>query len=263
MEIVFLGTGGGRTVLVRQDRWTGGFRINSDSANIHVDPGPGALTHSHQLGQDPLKLDAVVITHYHIDHCSDASVICEGMTEYALKKKGILIGSRYAIEGDSNNDRGIDKYHQSKINEIYIAKIGDKKLFKTKTGEFSIEPIKTVHDEPTCFGFKLHLDGKIIGYTSDTEFYPEMPNNYSGCDFLILNCLRPVEDGIPDHLKTEDVIKILKTAKPKIAILTHMGEKFLKSNPETQAELISNKTGVKCIAAKDGMKINQNFNISQ
>ena len=84
MEIVFLGTGGGRFVLVKQLRWTGGFRINSPSANIHVDPGPGALTHSHSLKQDPLKLDAIIVTHYHIDHCSDAAVLIEGMTDYAI-----------------------------------------------------------------------------------------------------------------------------------------------------------------------------------
>ncbi|MBI5051153.1 MBL fold metallo-hydrolase, partial [Candidatus Micrarchaeota archaeon] len=107
-------------------------------------------------------------------------------------------------------------------------------------------------DEPTCFGFKLTVDRITVGYTSDTELYSGMEKNYQGCDYLTLNCLRPSDSGIPDHLKTEDIIKILKVAKPRMAILSHLGLQMLKIGPEKQAELIEKESGVKCIAAKDG-----------
>jgi ribonuclease BN (tRNA processing enzyme) len=252
MEIIFLGTGGGRVNLVKQIRWTGGFRINSKSANIHVDPGPGALVHSSELKQDPTNLDVVIVTHYHIDHCSDAPALMEAMSGYALKKKGIFIGSKYTVEGDDKDDRSISKYHLSTPQVVYSAKIGERKKFTTKKGEFEIEICPTKHDDPTGFGFKLYLDGSVIGCTSDTEFIPEICEAYKGCDYLIINCLKPTSDGIPDHLKTEDVIRIVKIAKPKLAILTHMGMTFIRAGPESEARKIEEATGVRCIAARDG-----------
>lgn len=255
MELVFLGTGGGRINLIKQVRLTGGFRINSGQANIHVDPGPGALLNSKKFNQDVLKLDAVIVTHDHVDHSNDGMVLVEAMSSYALKKKGIIIGSKHSLEGDEKHDRAIDDYHQKHAEKIYIAKYGDKKKFKTKNGEFEIEIIKVEHDEPTCFGFKLSIEGKVIGYTSDTNYFKGLGEVFKGCDYLIVNCLKPFSDGIPDHLETEQVIEILKHAKPGMCILSHFGMKMLRVGPSTQAAKIEKETGVKTIAAKDGQKI--------
>jgi ribonuclease BN (tRNA processing enzyme) len=257
MEIIFLGTGGGRVNLIKQWRATGGFRINSTSANIHVDPGPGALLQSIKYKQDVLKLDCIIVTHFHIDHCNDAAVLIEAMTHYALKKRGILIGSKYTINGDANGDRAISKYHLSKPAVVYAAQFGERKKFKTEKGEFEIEIIKTKHDEPTAFGFKLWIDANVIGYTGDTEYSTEIAKKFSGCDYLIVNCLKPTSDGIPDHLKTADVIEMLKIAKPKFAILSHMGVKILHAGPEKEAALIEKETGVPCVAARDGQKFGE------
>ncbi|MFA6531168.1 MAG: MBL fold metallo-hydrolase [Candidatus Micrarchaeia archaeon] len=251
MEIVFLGTGGGRVNLIKQLRWTGGFRINSNSANIHVDPGPGALIHGIELHQDPMKLDAIIVTHYHVDHYNDASLLIEAMTGYALKQKGVFIGSGYLFE-DDKGDRPISKYHLSKPKEVYIGKPGVRRKFETSKGFFEIEFCPTKHDDPTGFGFKLHIDGKTIGYTSDTELTDKVAASYSGCDYLIINCLKPTKDGIPDHLETSDVIKIVSVSKPKLAILSHMGLKMLRAGPESEARKIEDATGIRTVAAKDG-----------
>ncbi len=254
-EIIFLGTGGGRVNLLKQWRATGGFRINSKSANIHVDPGPGALLHGLKHGQNPSSLDAVIVTHFHIDHCLDAPLLLEAMSGYALKKRGILIGSKYAIDGDESGDRSISKYHVDRAENVYRAVFGEKKRFKTKIGEFEIEIIRTKHDEPTAFGFKLFIDGKVIGYTGDTEYSDSLAKKFEGCNLLIANCLKPSPDGIPDHMKTSDIIHLLKIAKPSsLAVLTHMGLKFLKVGPEKEAEKIEKASGIKCVAARDGQR---------
>lgn len=253
-EIIFLGTGGGRVNLIKQWRATGGFRINSKSANIHVDPGPGALLQSIKYRQDPMKLDCIIVTHDHIDHCNDAALLIEAMTTYALKKKGIFIGSEYTVNGDSDDDRSVSRYHISKPAVVYLAKPTERKKFATEKGEFEIEIIKTKHDEPTAFGFRLFIDATVIGYTGDTEYSDELSKKFGGCDYLIINCLKPTEDGIPDHLKTSDVIDVLKNAKPKFAILSHMGMKLLRLGPEKEAALISRVSGMPCVAARDGQR---------
>ena len=255
MEIVFIGTGGGRINLIKQFRGTGGFRINSESADIHVDPGPGALTNSIRLRQNPLKLDAVIVTHSHIDHCNDANVMIEGMSRHALKKRGILITTKQAVDGDERGDRVITLYHQDKTAELCKARWGEKKKFRTKKGEFEIEIIEARHDIKDAFGFRLFIDGVVIGYTGDTEYFKGLGDYYKGCDYLIINCLKPAEDEFAGHMSSADVVKFLKEAKPKLAILSHMGMGFIRAGPKTEAKMISEKSRVKTIAAYDGMRI--------
>ncbi len=252
MELIFLGTGGGRINLIQQNRGTGGFRING-SVNIHVDPGPGALVHSLKMKQNPMNLDVIIVTHLHIDHCSDANVLTEAMSGYTLKKRGIIIGSKNSIEGNHNGDKAFTYYHLSKASEVYSAKWGEKRTFKTERGMFEIEIMKTKHEENTCFGFKLSINGKIIGYTSDTEYFDGLYEQYIGCDWLIINAMKPAKNEHSGHLTMQKTIELLKIAKSKTAILTHMGMRILHNCPEKEAVRVEKESGVRTIAAKDGM----------
>ena len=72
---------------------------------------------------------------------------------------------------------------------------------------------------------------------------------------MILNHKHPFDTKKPDGLASEDVVKIIKKAKPKLAILTHFGNKLLNSNPIYEAREIQKQTGVQVIAAEDGMSI--------
>ncbi len=249
MEIVFLGTGGGRINLLLQKRWTGGFRING-SLNIHVDPGPGALVHGLECGQNPTHLGALILSHAHIDHCSDANVLIEAMSNHALGKGGILIGSRNAL---SIGKGALTEFHLSKLSEVYEARWGESKTFKTAKGGFSIEILKAMHEEESTFGFRLRMDGFTIGYTSDTEYFEGMERQYSGCDYLILNAMKPEADSYGRHLTTDNAIRILKAAKPNMALLSHMGMKMLREGPQKEAARIEKESGARTLAARDGM----------
>ena len=255
MEVFFLGTGGGRVNLIKQVRGTGGFRIISNSADIHVDPGPGALVHSVKNRMSPLHLDAVIVTHNHVDHMTDAMAMVEGMTQYGLKKRGIIIGSRYTMLGDESGDRGISAYHQAKVTVAHVAEWGKKEIFRTKKGSFELEPVKVKHEEPTAFGFKLRMDGKVLGYTSDTEYLETLGKDFRGCDLLVVNCIKPKADRYTGHLTSDEVIEILKAARPKTAVITHMGIKMLRLGPAEEAKRISDESGVKTMAAKDGLRL--------
>ncbi len=256
MEIVFLGTGGGRINLIKQARGTGGFRINSPSANIHVDPGPGALIHSLKNRESPLSLDCIIVTHNHVDHMSDAMVLIEAMSHYGLKRKGIVIGSRQAILGEGGGDRCISAYHQSKAEQVHAPKAGERTEFGTGHGGFVFEAVAMKHEEPTAFGFKIQMDGKTIGHISDTEYMENLGDAFSGCDILIINCIKPQADRYGGHLCCSEVIEVLKKAKPKQCIITHMGLKMLRSGPAKEAERIEKESGIRTIAARDGMRLN-------
>ncbi len=248
MEIVFLGTGGGRINLVKQIRATGGFRINTSSGNIHVDPGPGALLNCHKAREDPLKTECIVVTHNHTDHVTDARVMIEAMTNYALKKGGILIASSNTLK------EGIGEFHLGLVETLHEAKWGEKMEFTTKQGSLKFEFLKLVHGEESIFGFKLYGE-KTVGYISDTEYFDGLGREFSGCDLLIVNCMKPEKDAYDGHLTVPGVISVLKDAKPGQAILTHLGMKMQRGGPNNYAKQIEEETGIKTTPAKDFMRI--------
>jgi len=255
MNIFFLGTGGGRVNLIIQRRHTGGFIIFSKSVNMYVDPGPGALVYSKKKNVDLRNIDALFVSHNHIDHTNDANVIIEGMTHFGVKKMGVLFGSKTVINGENGKCRSITKYHQSKLGRVIIGEPEQKQTIETKKGKYTITFTKTKHDETTGIGFVLETDGKKIGYTSDTEYFKGIGRQFEKVDLLIVNCLKPWDDRFPGHMTTNDVIKIANESKAKKVVLTHLGMRMLKAGPQKEANKIEKQTNVETIAAKDNIKI--------
>jgi ribonuclease BN (tRNA processing enzyme) len=257
-RILFLGTGGGRVVNSLQMRATGGFVIQYDNHQIHVDPGPGAIIRAKQYGVNIRKTEIVCVSHHHTDHSEGLSSIIEGMGDLGRYINGFLIthpnclDPRYGLVSDDQ------KEHIKKIVPLQNNQ-------GIKINDMKIIAMKTIHGDSPCIGFKFVMPNITTTYTSDTEYFDGMRDIYSNSDVIIFNVLRPGSDRLPGHLCTEDVSKIVNELepKPKMIILTHFGMKMIKSNPTMEAREIFKRTGVPVTAANDGQKININDIIKQ
>jgi len=253
MEIIFLGTGGGRWMTITQLASTAGFRIH-EKKNIHIDPGAGAMLRMRQKRINPVSTHALLLSHCHPDHYTDAEVIIEAMTKGMTKKRGILAGSRSAISGFGDLDAAVSKYHRSMVEEVKemgAEKEGEGELY---IGEMRVEAAKAVHSDPTSIGLKFHTKEGIVGYTGDTQYFEEMPAIYKDAEYLIINTIKPANERIKWHMCSEDIVKLLGEIKPKKCIITHFG---VKMHPvaEKEAKAIKEKTEVDTLAARDGMRI--------
>lgn len=237
---------------ITQHRMTGGLRIDKiDGKNIHIDPGPGALVRTYQFGLSPLKLDAVLISHSHTDHYSDAEVLIEAMTKGMTRKKGTVIGSKSVIEGYKQFGPCISKYHLSRP-EVSVLKAND----IVKLGNIKITATKTVHGDPKTVGFNLKFKDFSISYTSDTEYFEDLHKHHQAADVLIASVIRPGNEKIRGHMCTTDFAKLVSEVSPKLAIMTHLGMKMIMNNASKEAKTVEDQTGVNTVAAYDGMKVN-------
>ncbi|WP_400202239.1 MBL fold metallo-hydrolase [Methanobrevibacter smithii] len=253
MKITFLGTGGGRFSAISQRRMTGGFRIdNLNGKNYHVDPGPGALVRTYQFGFDPRNLDGVFVSHAHTDHYNDAEILIEAMTRGMTKEYGVVLGNKSVLDGYERWGPGISKYHQSHSKK-YVLEPNQENI-----NGCSVKGTKTVHGDPEGVGFQIDYRGFKISYTSDTGYFEDLHKYHEGADILIASVLRPGNKSIRGHLCSRNFIELLKEVKPKLAIMTHFGLKMLSIDPIDEAKRITKETGVKTLAAFDGMSFEVN-----
>ncbi|OEC87778.1 MULTISPECIES: MBL fold metallo-hydrolase [Methanobacterium] len=237
---------------ITQRRMTGGLRIDKiDGKNIHIDPGPGALVRTYQFGLTPLKLDAVMVSHSHTDHYTDAEVLIEAMTKGMTRKKGTVVGSKSVIEGYKQWGPCISKYHLSKP-DISILGVNE----TVKLGKIKIKGTKTVHGDPTAVGFNLNVKNFSISYTADTEYFEDLHKYHRGADVLIASVIRPRNEKIRGHMSTHDFAKLVDEVSPRLAIMTHLGMKMVVNDAKKEADSVKEQTGINTFAAYDGMKIN-------
>jgi len=236
---------------ITQRRMTGGFRIDGiDGKNLHLDPGPGALVRSYQFGVNPLKLHGILVSHSHTDHYSDAEVLIEAMTRGMTRKKGLVIGSQSVIKGYQRWGPCISEYHLSK-SQVEVMEAGDKR----RVGDIQVTATPTRHGDPKNIGFRLEWDGFTLSYTSDTAYFPELHQYHQNADVLIASVIRPGNEKIRGHLCADEFQELLEETSPKLAIMTHLGMKFITDHPREEAAKITEETGVETIAAQDGMII--------
>lgn len=240
-SITFLGTGGGRFVLLTQKRHSGGFILELGGQNILFDPGPGAFIRLMDLGFNPRKIDVIISTHNHLDHYGDVEVMAEAMTNGLRRNHGLLV-----LQKDVESY--ISKYHLEKL-DAKIISAGD--TFKFNDLNFTALP---TFNHSNAVGVKIQSDDKTITYSSDTAFDKELLVHYKNSDILILNSLFPYGLSSKSHLNMDDVRKICDDVKPKKTFLTHFGVQMIVQNPKTQAEKMRSELDVDVVAAEDGKK---------
>ncbi len=251
VEITFLGTGGGRFVTITQKRRTAGIRVIGENLNLHLDPGPGALVHSIDDKLDPQKINAILVSHSHPDHYTDAEVLIEAMTQGMTRKQGVLFAVRSVLSGNSVCEASISKYHQQ-MPEQTVEALPNAKL---ELANLNILATEARHTDPDTVGFIFETkEFGSFAYTSDTEYFEGIGKHYEGVRLLILCVMRPAGKPWKGHMTTNDAIQIVDQAHPEQAILTHFGMQMLLEGPAKQADLIEAETGVPTLPATDGMK---------
>ena len=254
LRLIFLGTGGGRFATITQRRRTGGIRIISESnnVNIHVDPGPGALVYSLEMGLNPQKIRAILVSHAHLDHSNDAEPLIEAMTHGTTRKRGVLAAARSVLRGNEVCEKSISSYHQSMPERVVEAVVGA----KFEVDGVKVTVCRAVHSDPDAVGFRFETgDFGSFAYMPDSEYFDDIVEYYSGLRLLILSVLRPSGRPWKGHMTTDDAIKIIEETRPEMAVITHFGMQMIFRGPEREASLIENRTGVPTKAAFDGMEL--------
>ena len=249
MTIRFLGTGGARFVVARQIRASGGMWLRFGTTQIHVDPGPGALVRALSTipPMQPTELDAIVLSHKHLDHAGDVNAMIEAMAQGGWRPRGALFAPRDAWEGDSillPYARRFVPRHQIVEEHGGPYAIND---VEVRASIRHIHPVET-------YGLHFRFAGKTVSYLPCTRYFDALIEDYRAHapDVLVINVLRHSDSLDVDHLTLADAKRVIGGIRPHSAIMTHFGTKMLEHDPRRIAYEMEDELGVRVFAARDG-----------
>lgn len=256
--IKFLGTGGARFVVARQLRASGGTLVTDGKVRVMVDPGPGTLVRAAKSRPpvDVTTLDAVVLTHVHIDHTCDVNVLVDALTDGGLRRRGHLFAPRECLEGEN---AVVLRYLRPFLREV--VELQPESTYDVDGLAFSTSiPHQHGQDHDVeTYGLKFRLRGSVVSFMVDTGYFEELAASYSGSDILVMNVVRYAAAGglanAPGvrHLSSEDAERLLALIRPRQGVLTHFGMTMLRARPWVVAEQMSARLGLPVTAATDGM----------
>jgi ribonuclease BN (tRNA processing enzyme) len=248
--ITFLGTAGARFMVTRQLAASGGLWFSLSGTEILVDPGPGSIVQSTKRKLRADKLSAIILSHRHLDHSADVNIMVEAMTNGGFNRRGWLFAPSDALE----TEPVIFSYLKDYVEGITVLEEG--KSYTIGNVAFST-PLRHVHPVET-YGMVFRTPRHTFAYIADTRYFDRLCQSYAS-ELIIINTvlmepLQPVA-----HLSVLDAEYMIKEIKPKVAILSHFGMGVWKARPWQIAQKLSQQTGIRVIAARDGMK----FDLSQ
>jgi len=254
--IKFLGTAGARFVVAKQLRASGGVFLSAKGKMLIIDPGPGTLVRcaTSRPPIDVSKLEAIILTHAHIDHANDVNILIDAMTGGGLRKRGTLFAPAECLEGEK---AVVLNYLKRFLEKIIVLKASAS--YQIGGLEFSTS-LRHQHPVET-YGIKFPLKRGFLSFLVDTKFFPGLLESYKNSEILVIHVVRdtPFENEEIMHLTLEDARRIIFSLKPGKAILTHFGMMMLRAKPWEVANRLSQELGIEIIAASDGMKIDLNL----
>jgi ribonuclease BN (tRNA processing enzyme) len=254
LEIKFIGTGSGKTLL---KRYHSSFLINTETYNLLVDAGDGisrALLHQ-KVTFD--LINGILVSHLHPDHYS-------GLPSLILQMKMSERQESLDIFCHEDNEDFLKEFlYQS---YIFEEKLGFKISFKTfeqkETTDISAglsfiasQNSHLKHNEQfdksgrlsfSCSSFLIRVRGKNIFFTGDVGDFSDL--------FLFEDQKIEIMISEITHLSLEEILESFRRLKPEKLFITHLGEEEEEKVSRLSYQLPAAERR-RVVAAFDGLNI--------
>ena len=253
MKLVVLGSG---STIPHPKRSSAGFWLETSGGSVLLDCSAHAPLRMAQEKLDWPNLDAIWISHFHLDHCGGLPTFLAGMKHAPAMKDRIKpfrifgpAGLKRLIEGfnDVNNYRLLEQPFPVEVIEIEALE-----KFEIAPG---VEAV-TMSTPHTNESHAIHLRdtlGKTLIYSADTGFDEVIGAFANAVDLFVLECTFVKDKPIKKHLELAEAIFLIRKANPKRAILTHFYPEWDDVDFETEVAKFDPRCEV--VEAMDGLRL--------
>jgi ribonuclease BN (tRNA processing enzyme) len=180
-----------------------------------LDGGAPLLPHLHRVGVDAGDIDVVFLTHFHGDHTL-------GLPPFVLHR--VFVDRRpLAFVGPPGTAAYLEKLWEVSWGpdwkRVMRPQFKVKYLTARQSGTIAgvkYETVKLDHGTMGSHGYRLHLNGKVIAYSGDTEPTAPLDRLVDGADIAIVEATGPGD--VFSHMSWEAAAS-LKKRHPKTRFL--------------------------------------------
>jgi ribonuclease BN (tRNA processing enzyme) len=248
-----LGSGGPE---LNDGRASTGYLIwRNGKAVLMVDIGPGTSVNYGHTEADFTDLDAILLSHLHVDHAGDLPAFIKGSYFTARNVDLAILGpdknSRMpstghyiqAMLGEKGSFAYLADYvHQELASDYHLSPTNVNPSHGQKS-EFQInEFIKVaalgVHHGPiAALGWRVEIDKCVISFSGDMSNKLGIFGEFAaGSDILVVHNAVPenvAQAGRNLHMTPSEIGKLIKQAQPKKVVLSHRMNRTLGREKET------------------------------
>lgn len=253
MKFIVLGSG---TAVPHAQRSSPGYWLETDGGSILLDCSASAIHRMAQENCDWANLDAIWISHFHLDHCAGLAPFLFGTKhapEMQNRKKPLRI---FGAQGLKNLIDAFDKANDYKLLEqpfpVEIIEVEPLEKFQILPPVTAVS-IKTPHTKESLAIHIRDANDKTIVYTSDTGFDKSLAAFAGDVDLLVMECSFFKDKPTEKHLKLAEAMFLIRYAKPKRVVLTHFYAEW--KDRDFQQEVANFSPHCKVIEAVDGLRL--------
>lgn len=253
MKLTVLGSG---SSIPHPKRSSSGYWLETADGTLLLDCSASAI---HRMAEEYLdwsNLDAIWISHFHLDHCGGLAPFLFG-TKHAPdtqnRTKPLRIFGPKGLEDmlssfDQANDYDLLK-QPFPIDIVEVDALESFNLLPKLTGV----ALSTPHTEESQAIHLRDQDDKTFVYTSDTGFSELLAAFARKVDLLLMECSFVKSKPVEKHLELAEAIYLIRKADPQKAVLTHFYPEW--DNISFEDEMARFSPGCEVIEAVDGLRL--------
>lgn len=252
MNLVVLGSG---TSVPHPQRASAAHWLQTDNGSLLLDCSPDA---AHRMAEEKLdwpNLDAIWISHFHLDHFGGLATFLFGtkwapQTQHRNKPLTIFGGAglkKLFTTFDQANDYKLLK----QTFPIEIHEVGPADEFEILPG-VQAQTFSTPHTRESLAIRLTDRNGASLVYTSDTGYSDELAGFAREADLLLMECSFWRDKPLATHLDLADAMNLARLARPRRVALTHLYPVWDGIDIEAEAKRLWNGD---VIAASDGLRL--------
>ncbi len=253
MKLIVLGSG---SSIPHPDRSSSGYWLETTGGTMLLDcSAPVAL----RLAQEKLEwpnLDAIWISHFHLDHCAGLLPFLSGIKhsdEMKKRTKPLRIFGARGIERLVNAFSDVNDYRLlEKPFPVEIVEIEALEKFEIVPGVEAVA-CKTPHTDESHAIHIRDTDGKTLVYSADTGFDDLVATFAGGVDLFILECTYIRDKPKLKHLELGEAIYLIRKSKCRRSMLTHFYPEW--DDVDFENEIAKIDANCKILQAADGLTI--------
>ncbi|HET9780611.1 MAG TPA: ribonuclease Z [Candidatus Dormibacteraeota bacterium] len=174
---------------------------------VLLDGGAPLLPHMHRLGVDPGDIAVVFITHFHGDHTL-------GLPPFVLHR--VFVDRRpLTFVGPSGTAEHLEKLWEVSwgpdwrrvMRPQFKVRYIDAKPAGTAAG-VRYETVRLDHGTMGSNGYRIHVNGKVVAYSGDTEPTAPLDKLVDGADVAIVEATGPGD--VFSHMSWENAARLRK-----------------------------------------------------